>query len=197
MLLAKKDGKSFYAVGFELYEYDRQSGRLIAQQGIRSWERANYSIPDLLAIWPVTEPTGVFSSPVYSVLSAAGGPQGGTGKTSLMTLDLHTGQLAYEDFEDTAALIFSTVMSPVRHEAYGVYTQLTKIDTATHTLAKRIDLDHTFYSINISSDGRELYLGGAMCDVATYDAGTLEKKGNIRLPGCADQTLATLRVIRR
>jgi hypothetical protein len=36
-----------------------------------------------------------------------------------------------------------------------------------------------------------------MCDVATYDAETLQKKGNIQLPGCADQSLATLRVVRR
>lgn len=114
-----------------------------------------------------------------------------------MTLDLKTGKLAYDDFEETAALIFSSVVSPSGTEAFGVYTQLTKIDTVSNTLAKRVDLDHTFYAINISTDGREVYIGGAMCDVATYDAQTLEKKGNIKLPGCTDQTLATLRVIRR
>lgn len=197
MLFAKKDGTSFYAIGFNLYEYDRETGQLVSQQGIRDWQRPDYSNPDLLAVWPVTEPTGVFSSPVYSVLSAPGGPEGGVGKTSLMTLDLNTGKLAYHDFEETAAVIFTTVMSPTRAEAFGVYTQLSKIDTASSTLAKRIDLDHTFYVVNISTDGREVYLGGAMCDVAIYDAATLVKKGNVRLPGCGDQVLATLRVIRR
>jgi quinohemoprotein amine dehydrogenase beta subunit len=197
MLLSKKDGRSFYALGFELYEFDVATGKLISQQGIRSWQQPNHSVPDLLAFWPVSEPTGVFSSPVYSVLNAPGGPEGGVARTSLMTLDLRNGQLAYRDFEETAALIFSTVLSPVRPEAFGVYTQLTKIDTASGTLAKRVNLDHTFYSVNVSSDGKNVFLGGAMCDVATYDAETLEKKGNLRLPGCADQSLATLRVVRR
>ncbi|MGH8136609.1 MAG: quinohemoprotein amine dehydrogenase subunit beta [Steroidobacteraceae bacterium] len=197
MVLAKKDGRSFYAFGFELYEFDRSSGRLMGQRGIRSWQLPNHSIPDMLAFWPVTEPAGIFSSPVYSTVTAPAGPGEGVAKTGLMTLDLNTGRLAYNDFEDTAALIFSTVMSPVRPEAFGVYTQLTKIDTKNHVLAKRIDLAHTFYSVNISSDGSTVYLGGAMCDVSSYDALTLEKKGNMRLPGCTDQTLATLRVIRR
>jgi quinohemoprotein amine dehydrogenase beta subunit len=197
LLLAKKDGKSFYAVGFELYEYDVATGKLIGQRGIRSWERPSYAIPDLLSFWPVSEPTGIFSTPIYSMAGAAGDGTGGVAKTALMTLDLNTGELAYNDFEETAVLIFSTVMSPTRGEAFGVYSQLTKIDTKTHTLAGRVDLDHTFYSVNISSDGKSVYMGGTMCDVATYDAQTLEKKGNIKLPGCPDQSLATLRVIRR
>ncbi len=197
MVLSKRDGNSFYALGFELYEFDRRNGRQIGQQGVRSWGRPNHSIPDVLAFWPVSEPTGIFSTPAYAMVETAGGPQGGVPRTSLMTLDLKTGKLAYDDFEETAALIFSSVVSPSGTEAFGVYTQLTKIDTVSNTLAKRVDLDHTFYAINISTDGREVYIGGAMCDVATYDAQTLEKKGNIKLPGCTDQTLATLRVIRR
>lgn len=196
-LLMKKDGKSFFAMGFEMYEYDTQTGRLIGQQAVRSWDRPNFSVPDVLAVWPVSEPSGIFSTPAYAVDNTPGGPEGGIAKTSLMTLDLRDGKLAYNDFEETAALIFSTVVSPIRPEAFGVYSQLTKIDTASNKLAKRIDLDHTFYSINMSTDGRLVYIGGAMCEVATYDAETLEKKGNIKLPGCGDQSLASLRVIRR
>ncbi|HVW68773.1 MAG TPA: quinohemoprotein amine dehydrogenase subunit beta, partial [Steroidobacteraceae bacterium] len=71
MILVKKDGKSFYSVGFDLAEYDVSTGRLIGQRGIRAWNRPDHSIPDLLAIWPVTEPTGVFVSPVYSTVTAA------------------------------------------------------------------------------------------------------------------------------
>jgi hypothetical protein len=49
----------------------------------------------------------------------------------------------------------------------------------------------------MASDGHKLYLGGGMCDVAFYDPVTLVKRANRRLPGCADQSLASLRVIRR
>ena len=193
MILAKKDGKSFYSIGFELSEYDVGTGRLIEERGIRSWKRPDHSMPDLLAVWPVSEPTGVFVSPVYSTVTSGGSVP----TTSLMSLNLTTGQLDYRDFEPTAALVFSSVLSPVRPEAFGVYAQLTKVDTAHGTLSKRVNLDHTFYSVNISTDGSEIYVGGAMCDVAFYDAITLTKKANLRLPGCPDQGLSTLRVIHR
>lgn len=195
MVLYKKDGKSFYALGFELYEYDARSGKLLAQRGIRSWDVPQHAIPDLLAFWPVSEPTGVFVTPIYSAATPAGGPP--VQKTALMTLDLHDGKLAYHDFEDTAALIFSAVMSPVRHEAYGVYAQLTKVDTEHWKLAQRINLDHTYYAVNISSDGREIYAGGAMCDVAFYDSESLKKTGDVRIPDCPDQVLSSLRVVHR
>lgn len=196
MLLMRRDGRSFYAVGFNLDEYDVKTGRLLGSRGIRDWKRPEASVPDLLAFWPVSEPTGVFSSPVYTTVTPAGGGEP-VAKTSLMTLDLGSGELAYHDFEDTAALIFSTVTSPVAREAYGVYTQLTRIDTANHTLAGRVNLDHTYYAVNIATDGSELYLGGAMCDIAVYDPKTLGKKARIELPGCGDQSLASLRVVRR
>ena len=197
MLLARPDGKSFYALGFELFEYALADGRLMGQRGIRSWDVPGHSIPDLLAIWPVTEGTGVFVSPVYATVNAPGGPKEGVPTTALMRLDLRSGQLKYRDFEPTAALIFSTAMSPTRPEAFGVYSTLSKIDTAHDKLAGRVNLDHTFYAVNTSADGQEVYLAGAMCDVAFYDAATLTRRANLRLPGCPDQALATLRVIHR
>src|SRR5262249_14520477 len=101
LLLAKKDRASFYAFGFELFEYAVADGHRIAQRGIRSWERSGHSSPDLLAIWPVSEPTGVFASPVYSAVNSPGAPPEGVPTTSLMTLDLKTGRLDYRDFEAT------------------------------------------------------------------------------------------------
>jgi hypothetical protein len=58
-----------------------------------------------------------------------------------------------------------------------------------------VPLDHTFYDINLSSDGREIFIGGTECDVGFYDAQTLDKKAILKLPGCADQSVSTLRVI--
>lgn len=196
-LLSRKNGKSFYAFGFDLYEFDRRSGKQLGVRGIRNWDYPGHSTPDLLAFWPESAPTGVFVTPIYSSVPnpATGGEP--VAKTALMSLDLKSGELQYHDFEDTSALIFSTVLSPIRPEAYGVYLQLSKIDTRTHTLAQRVDLDHTYYAALVSTDGTEVYAGGAMCDVTIFDAETLAKKANIRLPGCPDQSLASPRLIRR
>ena len=192
MLLMRPDGKSFYALGFDLYEYDVATGKLLGTRGIQKWQLPAHSQPDLLAFWPVTEPSGVFTSPVYSELQQGTTP---APMTALMSLDVATGALDYRDFEPLSALIFSTVLSPDRKTAYGVYSTLTKVDVEGRKLAARVPLDHTFYSVNVASDGREIYIGGAMCDVGFYDAGSLEKKAMLRLPGCADQSVASLRVV--
>lgn len=194
MILMKKDGKSFYALGYELFEYDVATGKLMSQRGIRSWNVPNHGQPDVLAFWPATEPTGVFTTPVYADEKTATGT---VPKTALMSLDLKTGDLAYDDFEQTSALIFSSTMGADRRHAFGVYTQLTQIDNQTHTVSKRVNLDHTFYAVNVASDGSEVYLGGTMCDVAFYDPATLAKRASLALPGCPDQSLASLRVIRQ
>jgi len=192
MLLARPSGQSFYAVGFDLYEYDVKTGKLLGTRGIQKWALADHSQPDLLAFWPVTEPSGVWTSPVYSELKKG---SESVPMTALMSLDVKSGALAFADFEPLSALIFSTVLSPDRTHAYGVYTSLSSIDVEGHRLEKRVPLDHTFYDINLSSDGREIFIGGTECDVGFYDAKTLDKKAILKLPGCADQSVSTLRVI--
>jgi hypothetical protein len=192
MLLARPSGRSFYALGFDLYEYDIKTGKLLGTRGIQKWSLADHSQPDMLAFWPVTEPTGVFTSPAYSEIKKGGES---VPMTALMSLNLKSGDLAFADFEPLSALIFSTVLSPDKKHAYGVYSTLSSIDVESHRLEKRVPLDHTFYAVNVASDGREIYLGGTNCDVGFYDAQSLEKKAILKLPGCSDQTLSTLRVI--
>jgi quinohemoprotein amine dehydrogenase beta subunit len=192
MLLAHPNGRSFYAIGFDLYEYALKDGRLIATRGIQKWNVPDHSQPDVLAFWPVTEPTGVFTAPVTADAQVGGKT---VSKTAVMQLDLASGRLEYQDFEDTSVVIFSSVESPDRSSVFGVYSTLTKVDLGSHSLAKRQALDHTYYAINIATDGHEVYVGGAMCDVGFYDPATLEKRALLRLPGCGDQALATLRVI--
>jgi len=193
MILVRPNGQSFYALGFDLYEYGLKTGALLGTRGIQKWSLADHSQPDLLAFWPVTEPTGIFTSPIYSEIKKGGAEAVPT--TGLMSLNLKSGDLSYADFEPLSALIFSTVLSPDKKHAYGVYTTLTSIDIAGHRLEKRVPLDHTFYAVNVSLDGREIFLGGTNCDVGFYDAASLEKKAILKLPGCSDQTLSTLRVI--
>lgn len=196
-VLARKNGRSFFALGFDLYEYDLATGKRLSVRGIRHWNNPGHSIPDLLAFWPVSEPTGVFASPIYSTVQPPGGRGQPVPETALMTLNLDDGKLAYHDFEKTSALIFSAVMSPTEPAAFGVYSQLSKIDTKHDRLAARVDLAHTYYAVLVSTDGREVYAGGAMCDVTVFDAATLARKANIRLPGCGDQAITSPRLVRR
>jgi quinohemoprotein amine dehydrogenase beta subunit len=193
-LLARKDGKSFYALGFDLYEFDRLTGKQLGVRGVRNWEYPNRSIPDVMSVRPVSEPSGTFMNPVYSTVPAADGKGEPVPKTTIMGLNLVSGDLQYHDLTE-ALSFFAVVKSPTRPEVYGVYTDLTKIDSNSYTPTKRVDLDHTYYAVLVSTDGKEVYAAGAANDVTIFDSETFAKKGNIRLPG--DQAASSPRVVRR
>jgi quinohemoprotein amine dehydrogenase beta subunit len=198
MLMAAKDGKSLYALGFDLYKYDLASGKIVSTTGVRNWKRPNYSIPDVLDFWPLWDQTGVFSTPFYANRTDLKPGDPNTAKSGLMTLDLTTGAVHFADFETTAVLMFSSVISPgFPNEAFAVYTQLTKIDREKNVVVKRVDLPHTYYAANISSDGKEVYLGGTMCDIGIYDHDSLARLGEVNLPGCGDMSITSVRMIHR
>jgi quinohemoprotein amine dehydrogenase beta subunit len=193
-VLARKNGKSFYALGFDLYEFDRLTGKQLGVRGVRNWDYPNHSIPDVLSVRPVSEPSGTYTTPLFSTVPAANGKGEPVSKTAIMSLNLTSGDLQYHDLNEAVPL-FSTVKSATRPEAYGVYMDLIKIDTTSYTLVKRVDLDHTYYAVLVSTDGKEVYAAGAANDVTIFDSETFAKKGNIRLPG--DQAATSPRVVRR
>lgn len=47
-------------------------------------------------------------------------------------------------------------------------------------MLEQIDLDHTYYAINVASDGSELYVGGTTSDIAVHDTETFEQSGGSR-----------------
>jgi quinohemoprotein amine dehydrogenase beta subunit len=195
ILMLSNDGSKLYAMSWDIYVLDPQTGEELDRLPLRNWQRESYSEPDVLDVWPQWDATDIFSTPYYAVV---GEGDDAVYKTGLATLNLETGAFEVKDFEETSVIIFSTVINPARqHEAYGVYTTLSKIDREQGTVLERIDLDHTYYTINVASDGSELYVGGTMSDIAVYDTETFAPKGHIEMPGGADQALASLRLIQR
>lgn len=198
ILTNSNDGTKLYAVNWDVTVMDPQTGAVLDVHKVRNWGRANHSEPDVLDVWPQWEQAGVFSTPYYAVRTDIAMDHPEAFQTGMLTLDLETGEFVMENFEPTAAIIFSTVVNPVRrNEVYGVYTTLSKIDIGKDELVKRVDLDHTYYTVNVSADGREIYVGGTMDDISVYDSETLEKIGRIEMPNGADQALASMRVIQR
>ena len=198
ILAASTDGSKLYAVSWDISVLNAQTGQAIGTHRLRRWDRPNYSEPDVLGVWPQWNQTGVYSNPYYAVRTDLSPDDPAAYKTGLFTLDLATNEFRVQDFEDTAVIIFSSVINPVnRDEAFGVYTTLSKIDLAEGKLMDRVDLDHTYYAVNISGDGKEVYVGGTMDDISIYDSATLEKIDVIRLPSGNDMALSSLRIINR
>lgn len=198
IMAMSKDGSRLYAMSWDIRALDPQTGEVLEVHGVRHWDRPDYDEPDVLAAWPQWEQTGVFSTPYFVARTDLDPEDPEAYETGLLTLDLETGDFRMETFETTEVVIFSSVISPVDPtKAFMVYTTLTKVDLENHEVEQRIDLDHTYYTINISGDGSEVYVGGTMDDIAVYDTETLEKIGSIEIPDGADMALASVRIIRR
>lgn len=191
------DGSRLYAIGWDAVVLDPQTGEQIDVHEIRNWGRENFSEPDVLDVWPQWEQADVFSTPYFAIRTDKAEDDPAAYQMGMLTLDLESDEFVMDEYENFEVIIFSTVVNPVRtNEVYGVYTQLSKIDIETDELVERIDLPHTYYAVNVSSDGSELYVGGTMNDIAVYDTETLEHIDSIELPG-GNMALSSLRMIQR
>jgi quinohemoprotein amine dehydrogenase beta subunit len=198
LLIYSNDGSKLYAGGWDFVAYDPKTGKQTGVHKARNWGRADRTEPDILDVWPQWEQAGMFSTPYFTVRTDKAEDDPAAYAMGMLTLDLETDEFVMEEYENFAVVIFSTVVNPVRrNEVYGVYTQLSKIDIEKNELVARKNLDHTYYAINVASDGSELYVGGTMDDIGIYDTETLDKIGEIKIPNGGDMALASLRMIQR
>ncbi len=197
ILTVSDDGSKLYAIGWDVVVMDPKSGAEIGRHRMRTWGRENRTEPDILDVWPQWEQASMFSTPYFTVRTDKAADDPAAYALGMLTLDLKNDEFVMQEYENFTAIIFSTVVNPVRrNEVYGVYTQLSKIDIEKDKLVERVDLPHTYYAINVSSDGSELYVGGTMNDIGVYDTKTLKLIDSIELPG-GDMALASLRMTQR
>ena len=135
--------------------------------------------------------------PIFSMVSPTGSEEEPVPTSTIMSLDLNSGELQYQDVMGEAVALYSTIKSPTKAEFYGVFNDLVKFDAQSMTVAGRVPLEHTYYAVLVSTDGHEVYAAGAACDVTIFDTGTLARKANIRMPDCGDQSATSPRIVRR
>ena len=112
-------------------------------------------------------------------------------------MDLDSGQMVMRDVRAMDVFYFSTAVNPAKTRAFGAYNVLESFDLEKGASVKRVPLPHSYYSVNVSTDGKTVWLGGALGDLAAYDAETLEKKGQVDLPGNASMSLSSIRLFTR
>lgn len=192
------DGQRLYAMSWDINILDPKDGRVLGTHPLRNWGRRNLGEPDFLSFWPHWDQSGVFAFPYFVARTDRKPDAPDAMKAGIYLLDLATDKVSYKEFENASVVLFSSVVNPVRrNEVYSVYSQLSKTDMKTGRLVKRVDLDQTFYNINIAPDGSELYVGGAGGTVQIYDPKTLAKLAVIPMPGGADLSVTSMRVIQR
>lgn len=197
-VMATGENGKVYAAGHDIFAIDPATGETEVAIANRSWERPLHSPPDVLAFWPIGTQNNELMLMYTAALFADETQQELADYVwGYSTVDLTTGETDLRDFASLEVLMFSGVRNPqAPNELFGVYTQLSKHDVDTGELIKRVDLPHTYYVINIASDGKEIYVGGTNDDIGVYDAETLERIGEMRIPSGADMAVTTLQIAR-
>jgi len=196
-VMAAGQNGEVYAGGHEVYAFDPETGETTVKIANASWDRPTYSPPDVLAFWPIGTQADEFLL-LYSAAKFTDETQSELADFvwGYQSVDLSTGETEIADFASFEVIMFSAVRDPNDTSLlYGVYTQLSKHDLETKELIKRVDLPHTYYCINISLDGKEIYVGGTNDDIGIYDAESLERTGEILLPSGGDMAAGTMHVI--
>jgi len=198
LLVPGADG-TLYMGGQDVYAMNTQTGEYSVKIPSLNAEDPRYGQRDVLSIWPIgsvsNEFIRMYSAPRFTDESR--NMETAEWVWGYERIDLGTGEAETRDFGPLEVVLFSGMTRPGdKNQFYAVLTQLKKYDVAKQQELKSVDLDHSYYCINFSTDGSKVYLAGTFNDIAIYDADTLEKLGNIELPG-GDMSLATAQVFSR
>ena len=185
-VMATDASGSLYLGGPDIYRMDVATGDYEIALASRSLEDPAYSQRDVLTVWPL----GEVNDELIRMYSAARyrGESGDMDNADWIwgyeRVDLKTGETEDRDFGPLEVVLFTGMRRPGHlDKMYGVLTQLKEFDVPSQSVTRTIELEHTYYCINFSTDGSRLYLSGALSDVAVYDADSLEKITNIQLRG--------------
>jgi quinohemoprotein amine dehydrogenase beta subunit len=197
-IMLSADGTKLYANSWDLYTLDAKDGKVLKVDKILNWDRPGFAPPDLFNVWNQFEQAKVFVSPYYANRTDLDPSNPAASRVGMLSLDLKTGAVRLAEFENFSTVMFSSVVNPVRrNEVFSVFKTLTKSDLDKNQVIKRINLPHAYYCINISGDGREVYLAGAGGDIAVYSTDTLKLLGHIEMPGGADMGGSWVRMVER
>lgn len=198
VMATAKDG-GLYMAGADIYKMDVNTGKYEVALASRNWQRPLYAPPDVLNAWPIQTPTNDFTL-LYTTakfqdetydLNTADWIYG------YLNVNLETGATETTDFGPITEIYFTGMKSPKDPNLmFGVLNRLAKYDIREKKLIKAAALDHSYYCIAMNHSGSKVYLGGTFNDVAIYDADSMEKIGNIQLPG-GDMAISTSQVFIR
>lgn len=193
-----KDG-GLYMAGADIYKMDVNTGKYDVALPSRNWDRPLYVQPDVLNAWPIQTPSKDFTI-LYTTARFQDEKQDLATADWIygyLNINLETGETETTDFGPITEIYFTGMRSPKDPNlVFGVLNRLAKYDVKQKKLIKAAELDHSYYCIAMNHDGSKVYLGGTYDDVAIYDADSMEKLGNIKLPG-GDMAISTSQVFIR
>jgi DNA-binding beta-propeller fold protein YncE len=188
------DGSEFYVTGRDVYVYDPMTGKQVNLLGLAHPTTTGVDPQISLNIWRLHDQSGMAMVLVGSLATANNLPYQG-----YYTIDLKkkSTEGSMKLVTDIGPLYnqFSAVVSPDRKHYYMVLNKVEKRDFATNRLLATADVDKSYYTIQISSDGKKVYLGGGGDSILIYDTETMKLLKRLDTPG--DAVLTHFRVQKR
>jgi DNA-binding beta-propeller fold protein YncE len=188
------DGSEFYLTGRDVYVYDPATGKQVNLLGLAHPTTTGVDPQTVLNIWKPYEQSGMTMILCGGLSTANNLPYLG-----YFTIDVRkrSTEGSMRLVTDIAPLynMFSGVVSPDRKFYYIVMNKLEKRDMATNRLLATAEVDKTYYSANISSDGKKVYLGGSGDSILVYDTVGMKLLKKIDTPG--DAVVTHIRVQKR
>ena len=188
-----------YATGSQIFTIDPQKSEVKIAKKLIGWGKKGYSNPDSTATYPIGQTTGELTAlyTVYKYKDKTQTPENADLLWGLTRVDLKTGKITQGEFAPYETTMFTAMTNPKNPSIlYGVLTDLSMFDLKKQKLIKRVDVDHTYYSVALDADGKKLYLGSTLNDIAIYDASNLDKLGTIKLPA-GDMGTTSIHVFRQ
>lgn len=188
------DGSEFYVTGRDVFVYDPMTGKQVNFLGLAHPTTTGVDPQISLNIWRLHDQSGMAMVLVGSQNSA----------NNLTYQGYYTIDLRKKSTEGSMKLVtdigplynqFSAVVSPDRKYYYMVLNKVEKRDFATNRLLATADVDKSYYTIQISSDGKKVYLGGGGDSILIYDTETMKLLKKLDTPG--DAVLTHFRVQKR
>jgi DNA-binding beta-propeller fold protein YncE len=155
-----KDGTWVYAIGKDVYKIDASGADMKIAETVPYFEKKYNMLP----FWDYTwENGGVWITNYYT-------PE----LMGLLTID-NAGKIGDVPLKGDPVFAYSVIFSPDKKKVYGTMDDLTVIDVAKKTYAASVpNPEGTSYGINVSSDGKKIYVGGGGETLMIYDAATLK-----------------------
>lgn len=183
--------------GADVKAIDARTGETRVVLPTQNWDRSDMLPPDAFAMFNGNGQTHEYILPYVTArfTDDAKSMENAEWWWGLNRVDLATGEATQGEVIPFEFIVFNFVADPTNEDiVYGAFNTLSKHNVKTRETLKVEGMPHTYYTINITHDGRKLYVGGTSSDISVHDAETLAKIGSIQLPG--DMGAADLRIAR-
>ncbi len=184
--------------GADLKAIDPHTGKVRVISKLQNWERGSrWLTPDAFAVSSQGEHVGEY---IMAYTTAEFKDDSMNFETAdwwwgMSRVNLATGEVEQMETVPFQFIVFAWISDP--HDSnilYGAFNTLSKHNIKEKKTLAVTDMDHTYYTINMTSDGSTIYVGGTSSDISVHDPKTLEKIGSIQLPG--DMSTADMRLAR-